>query len=130
MKYDTVAPKNIPRIDLSETELPAEHDIRDIDNVLNLDELRTKIWYFEPKEETNLHAHAEQEELYYVLEGEFELTLGDPDDPETKTVHEGAFYTASSETGHGHQYIGSDQGVMLAIGAPQADDPGRNLQDL
>jgi CRP-like cAMP-binding protein len=84
--YDAAATEDVPLIDLSETNLPAEHDIRDIDDALDLEEIRLKLWYFEPGEEIQPHAHAEQDELYYVLDGEFELTLGDPDDPEAKTV--------------------------------------------
>ncbi|MEF8786910.1 MAG: cupin domain-containing protein [Haloarculaceae archaeon] len=129
MAYDAAATEDIPLIDLYETELPAEHDIRDIDDALDLDQMRVKIWYFEPGEEIQPHAHAKQEELYYVLEGEFELTLGDPDESETKTISEGSFYVAGPETGHGHRYVGDDRGAILAIGAPQADDPGRDPRE-
>jgi hypothetical protein len=26
--------------------------------------------------------------------------------------------------GHGHRYVGDDRGVVLAVGAPNVDDPG------
>lgn len=129
MEYKAVATEDVPRLDLAETDLPAEHDIRDIDDALDLSEMRVKIWYFEPGEEIQPHAHAEQEELYYILDGEFELVLGDPDDPETKTVSEGAFYVAGPKTGHGHRYIGDSRGAVMAIGAPPADDPGRDPKE-
>lgn len=126
MTYEVAHTDEIPLIDLAETDLPAENEIQDIDSALDLANIRGKLWYFEPGEEIRPHAHAEQEELYYVLEGEFEVTLGSPSDPETVEVGPGTFYAAGPETGHGHTNVGDERGAILALGAPQADDPGRD----
>lgn len=100
-----------------------------VDDVLGTEHLQIKLWYFESGDEMIYHAHTEQEELYYVLEGKFSLKLGDPDDPEIEEVGPGTFYVAGPETGHGHRYIGDDTGVILAIGAPPGFDPGRDPAD-
>lgn len=100
-----------------------------VDDALGAEQLQIKLWYFDPGEEIIYHAHTEQEELYYILEGEFSLKLGNPDDLEFKDVGPGTFYVAGPETGHGHRYIGDDTGVVMAIGAPVGFDPGRNPAD-
>lgn len=100
-----------------------------IDDALGAEHLQIKLWYFDPGDEIIYHAHTDQEELYYVLEGEFSLKLGDPGDPDFEEVGPGTFYVAGPKTGHGHRYIGDATGVILAIGAPPGFDPGRNPAD-
>lgn len=100
-----------------------------VDDALGAEHVQIKLWYFEPGEEIIYHAHTEQEELYYVLEGTFSLKLGDPDDPDIVEVGPGTFYVAGPETGHGHRYVGDETGVVLAIGAPPGFDPGRDPAD-
>jgi uncharacterized cupin superfamily protein len=97
-----------------------------IDDALGTEHLQIKLWYFEPGDEVIYHAHTEQEELYYILEGEFSLKLGDPDDPEFVEAGPETFYVAGPKTGHGHRYVGDDTGVVLAVGAPPEFDPGKD----
>lgn len=104
--------------------------LRPIDDVLGAENVQLKMWYFEPGDEVIYHAHLEQEELFYVLEGEFSLKLGDPDDPEYVEIGPGTFYAAGPETGHGHRCIGDERGVILAIGAPAVFDPGQDPADV
>ncbi|WP_254533217.1 cupin domain-containing protein [Natrinema gelatinilyticum] len=130
MEYEVKQIADIPVMDLSETDMPAEHDIRNLDGELGTNEIRAKLWYFDPGEEIQPHAHAEQEELYYVLDGEFEITLGGPGDPETVTVAPEAIYAAGPGIGHGHRYLGDERGVVLAIAAPGVHDPGREPGEL
>lgn len=100
-----------------------------VDDALGVEKLQIKLWYFEPGDEIIYHAHTEQEELYYVLEGEFSLKLGDPENPEFEKIGPGTFYVAGPKTGHGHRYIGDTTGVIMAIGAPVGFDPGRDPSD-
>jgi len=125
MDYEVVDADDVPVTDLSEVEdIPPDLDIRPVGSHLGLDEMRATLWYFEAGEEIQYHAHSEQEEFFYVLEGEFSLKLGRSGEEEYVTVDEGAFWAAGPEIGHGHRYEGEDTGVVLAIGAPPVEDPG------
>ncbi len=129
--YAVVSTEDVSKTDLSEIEaIPPDHDIRDIDGALGADEVAVKLWYFEPGEEINYHAHGEQEEVFYVLEGEFSLKLGRSGDTEIVDVGPGDWWRASAMIGHGHRYLGDDTGVVLAIGAPKVDDPGLNPHEI
>lgn len=131
MEYEVVETEDVPVTDLSEIEgIPPDLNIRDIDAFMGLENLKTKIWYFEPGEEIQYHAHSEQEEFYYVLEGKFSLKLGRSGETEIREVGPGTFWAAGPEIGHGHRYIGDDKGAILAIGAPPVTDPGLNPHEL
>lgn len=125
MEYEVVQTEDVPITDLSEIDgVPPDLDIRDIDASLGAQEILLKLWYFEPGEEIQYHAHSEQEEVYYAVEGEFSLKLGRSGKEEYVEVGPGAFWIARPEVGHGHRYVGDDRGVVLAVGAPPVDDPG------
>lgn len=129
--YETVDVSEVPVTDLSEIdEIPPDLDIRAIDEALETDNLAVKIWYFEEGEQINYHAHAEQEELFYVLEGEFSLKLGRSGEEEIVEVGPGAFWAAAPMIGHGHRCLTDDGGAVLAIGAPAVEDPGLNPHEL
>lgn len=110
---------DVPLVDLSAVEdvLPTV-SIRPVDEVLDLEKMAAKLWYFEPGEEVGFHAHPEEEELYYVIEGEFSLKLGDAADPEYVRVGPGTFFAAGPYEPHGHRCVGEENGVVLALGAP------------
>ena len=101
-------------------QFPSEYEV--LSEALGLEQLHVNVWRYGPGDETAYHAHREQEELYYILRGEFELTLGDPGETETRTVGPGAFYAAGPTVGHGHRYLGDEEGVVLGFGAPGVDD--------
>lgn len=125
MEYEVLDTEDVPVTDLSDIEeLPPDLDIRPVGQLMGLENLHATLWYFEPGEEIQYHAHAEQEEFYYVVEGEFSLKLGRSGETETVEVDEGAFWAAGPEIGHGHRYVGDDTGVVLAIGAPAVEDSG------
>jgi quercetin dioxygenase-like cupin family protein len=131
MEYEVVQTEDVPVTDLSEIDgVPPDLDIRDIDAALGAQEVLLKLWYFEPGEEIQYHAHSEQEEVYYAVEGEFSLKLGRSGEEEYVEVGPGAFWVARPEVGHGHRYVGDDRGVVLAIGAPPVDDPGLDPHSL
>ncbi len=131
MEYEVVDLDDVPITDLSEIEdVPPDLDIRPVGKQLGLDEMRATVWYFDPGEEIQYHAHSEQEELFFVLEGEFSLKLGRSGETEYVEAGPGTFWAAGPKTGHGHRYVGDEQGVVLALGAPAVDDPGLDPHSL
>lgn len=130
-EYGVVDPEKVSVTDLSENEeVPPDLTIREIGEALGIEQARVKLWYFDPGEEIQYHAHSEQEEIYYVIRGRFSLKLGQSGEEEYVEVAPGDFYAASPGIGHGHRYLGEDQGVVLAIGAPNVDDPGLDPHSL
>ena len=131
MDYGVSHIDDVPATDLSDAEeLPPDNDIRAIGDALGTDEMNINVWYFEPGEEIGYHAHTDQEELYYVLEGEFSLKLGRSGETETVEAGPRTFFAAGPEIGHGYRYTGDDVGVVLAIGAPPVENPGLDPHDL
>lgn len=125
MDYKVVDLDDVPAKDLSEIEdVPPDLDIRPVGEHLGLSEIRATVWYFEPGEEIQYHAHSEQEELYFVLEGEFSLKLGRSGDEEYVDAGPGTFWVARPKIGHGHRNVGDERGVVLSFGAPPVEDPG------
>ncbi len=130
-EYEVVSTEDVSKTDLSDVDaLPPESDVRDIDAALGAEDVLVKLWYFEPGEEIQYHAHSEQEEIFYVLEGRFSLKLGRSGDTEVVEVSEGDWWRAAAMVGHGHRYLGDETGVVLAIGAPKVDDPGLDPHSL
>ena len=131
MEYEVLDLGEAPVTDLSEIEaLPPDLDVRPVGDLLGLEEMRATVWYFEPDEEIQYHAHSEQEELYYVVEGEFSVKLGRSGEEEYVDVGAGALWAAGPEIGHGHRYVGDDRGVVLSVGAPAIEDPGLDPHQL
>lgn len=130
-EYAVARTEDVSVTDLSTNDaVPPDLDIRDIGSSLGLEQARMKLWYFEPGEEIQYHAHEEQEEIYYVMQGEFSLKLGRSGEEEYVTVGPGDFYAARPGIGHGHRYTGDDEGIILAFGAPSVDDPGLDPHSL
>ena len=131
MDYEVVDLDDVSLTDLSEIEeAPPDLDITPVGKQLGLSEMRATVWYFEPGEEIQYHAHSEQEELYFVLDGEFSLKLGRSGETEYVDADPGTFWVAGPEIGHGHRNVGDEQGVILALGAPPVDDPGLDPHSL
>lgn len=131
MEYNATDTEDVPLTDLSQIEeVPPDLDIRALDEALGTENLSVKIWYFEAGEEIQYHAHSEQEELYYVLDGEFSLKLGRSGEEEVMEASEGSAWVAKPMVGHGHRCVSDDGGTLLAIGAPRVDDPGLDPHSL
>lgn len=69
---------------------------------------------FEPGQEHAAHAHAGQDKLYFVLEGQAEIRVGD----ETASVSPGAAAFAPSGVLHSIRNTGSVRLVVMAVLAP------------
>lgn len=131
MDYEVVHLDDVPVTDLSDIDgIPPDLDIKAVGDQLGLSQLRATVWYFEPGEEIQYHAHAEQEEVYFVLEGEFSLKLGRSGEEEYVEVGPGTFWVAKPEIGHGHRNVGDDVGAVLAFSAPPVEDPGLDPHSL
>ena len=123
--YEVVHLDDVSETDLSEVEgVPPDLNVKRIGDALGVEEMRLTVWYFEPGEEIQYHAHSEQEELFFVLEGEFSLKLGKSGEEEYVDAGPGTFWVAEPKVGHGHRNVGDERGVVLAFGAPAVDDPG------
>lgn len=131
MDYGGIQTEDVPVTDLSHVEeIPPDLDIRDVDEELECQNIAVKIWYFDEGEEIGYHAHSEQEELFYALDGTFSLKLGRSGKTEYVAVDEGTFWVAGPEIGHGHRCISEDGGAVLAFGAPPIHDPGLDPHSL
>ena len=69
---------------------------------------------FEPGQEHAAHAHAGQDKLYVVLEGEAEITVGE----EKQLIGAGGGAFAASSVMHSVRNCGSTRLVVLAVLAP------------
>lgn len=125
MDYRVLHTDEIEITDLSTIdEVPPDLDVKRVGEALGVEQLRLSLWYFEPGERLSYHAHAEQEEVYYVIQGEFSVKLGRSGEEEYIDASPGTFWVARPEIGHGHQNISDSQGIILAMGAPAVDDFG------
>lgn len=131
MEYEVTTTEEVPITDLSEVEeVPPDLDIRPVSRLLDCQNIAATVWQFDEDEAISYHAHAEQEELFYVLEGEFSLKLGRSGEAEHREVGPGAFWVAAPMVGHGHRCVSADGGAVLAIGAPKGHDPGLDPHEL
>ncbi len=131
MEYAVVDTDDVPFTDLSEIEeVPPDLNIRAVSRALGCENMIVTLWYFEEGDEIQYHAHSEQEELFFVLEGEFSLKLGRSGDEEYREVGSGGFWVAAPMIGHGHRCISEDGGTVLAVGAPSGHDPGLDPHSL
>jgi quercetin dioxygenase-like cupin family protein len=69
---------------------------------------------FAPGQGPPPHFHHDHEEYFYVLEGEFELSVGG----QTATAGPGAMVFVPRETVHAFKYVGSTRGKILEWGTP------------
>lgn len=109
--------------DLEPRELDdTEPNLRAVGYALRTQEMRPSVWEFEAGEESNWHRQGEQEELYYVLDGEFVVTVEADDDRETFEIHEGDFLSVPPETWRGME--ATESSTLLVVGAPNVKDDG------
>ncbi len=69
---------------------------------------------FEPGQEHQLHAHAGQDKLYYVLKGSGEVTVGD----QSETVGPGDLILARADEPHAMANPGPGKLVVMVVMAP------------
>jgi quercetin dioxygenase-like cupin family protein len=69
---------------------------------------------FEPGQEHQLHSHPGQDKIYYVLEGEGDVTVGDT----TERIGPGDLVLAVSDEPHALSNPGPGRLVVMALMAP------------
>lgn len=131
MEYAVVHLEDAPLVDLAANDsFPPDQFVRAVDEELGIEHVHMKVWYFEPGEEIQYHAHAEQEEFFYIIEGEFSIKVGRSGEEEYIEAGPGTFYSAGPGIGHGHRYVGDDRGAVLSVGVPPTRDPGLDPHQL
>ncbi|MFB6169772.1 MAG: cupin domain-containing protein [Haloarculaceae archaeon] len=126
-EYGVASLDDMEKVDLSQVEeIPPDLTIQDVNDELGIESMNVKVWYFEPGEGIGYHAHSEQEELFYIVQGEFSLKLGRSGEEEYVEAGPGTLWAADALIGHGHRYEGDDTGIVLAFGAPPVEDRGRD----
>jgi mannose-6-phosphate isomerase-like protein (cupin superfamily) len=85
---------------------------------LGLDEMRMRMWYYEPGGSSTLHRHGVQEEVYYFLDGPAQIQIGHGDDEELVDVSAGSAVRVSAETPRQIINTSDSQTRMLAVAAP------------
>ncbi|WP_135854323.1 cupin domain-containing protein [Halorussus salinus] len=100
-----------------------EPDLKAVGYQLRPDEMRPSVWEFEEGETNNWHRHEAQEELYYVLSGEFVVTV-ESEDEERETFELGADEVVVIPAATWRQFEALEDGRMLVVGAPSVKDDG------
>ncbi|KYH25521.1 cupin domain protein [Halalkalicoccus paucihalophilus] len=106
---DDVGPQEIEGI---------EPSLRAIGYELRPAEMRPSVWEYAAGESNNRHRQGEQEELYVVLSGRFEMEV----DGETIELAEGDAVVVSPDAWR--QLIAREDSRLLAVGAPNVADDG------
>jgi quercetin dioxygenase-like cupin family protein len=119
------------------------HDVEDIEPGLKAvgyqlrpEEMRPSVWKFATGETNNWHRHEAQEEVYFVLDGEFVVTVESEDgesdeggengesggEPETFDLRAGEFVVIGPETWR--QFEALEDARLFVVGAPNVKDDG------
>ena len=83
-------------------------------DLVSADSLFAGLNCFEPGQEHSLHTHAGQDKLYYILEGEGDVTVGG----ETTRVQPGDLVLAKAEEPHALSNPGPARLVVMVVMAP------------
>ncbi|NHN49017.1 cupin domain-containing protein [Halostella sp. JP-L12] len=100
-----------------------EHDVDGVEPGLKAvgyelrpEKMRPSVWTYTEGESNNRHRQEEQEELYYAIDGRFEIAVED----ETVTMEAGDFVVVDPEAWR--QITATEDGTLLAVGAPNVED--------
>ena len=105
--------------DLERLELDdAEPDLLAVGYELRPEKMRPSVWVYEPGESHNRHRQREQEELYLVLEGHLEMSVGD----ETFEVEAGDVVVVSPD--EWRNLTALEESRVFVVGAPNVKDDG------
>lgn len=85
---------------------------------LGTENMRPRLWRFQPGQQLSYHYHEEQEELFYVVEGTLGFLVGPPDDVEEIEVPEGAFFRPGTTTPRQLFNDSDEEVICLIVGAP------------
>lgn len=106
---DEVEPREIDGIDPS---------LRAIGYELRPEKMRPGVWEYEADESNNLHRQEEQEELYVVLSGSFEMEVGE----ERLELDAGDVVVVEPDAWR--RLTAREDSQLLVVGAPNVKDDG------
>ncbi|WP_101296215.1 cupin domain-containing protein [Halegenticoccus soli] len=95
-----------------------EPSLKAVGYELRPERMRPSVWAFEAGESNNRHYQREQEELYHVLSGRFEMAVDD----ETFEIGPGEIVVVPPEAER--QLTAVEAGEVFVVGAPNAKDDG------
>lgn len=93
-----------------------EPQLKAVGHELRTEEMRPSVWLFEAGESNNRHRQRQQEELYYVVEGEGVMEV----DGEEFDIRAGDFVAVPPEPWR--QITATEACTILAVGAPNVKD--------
>lgn len=96
--------------------------LRSVGHELRPEEMRPAVWEYEVGEENAYHRQEQQEELYIVLEGTFDVTIERDDEREVVALEEGDCLLVPPESWR--QLEAVEDGRVLVVGAPNVKDDG------
>lgn len=96
--------------------------LRSVGLELGPEEMRPAVWEYEAGEENAYHRQGEQEELYVVLEGAFDVTIERGDEREVLALEEDDFLVVPPESWR--QLAAREPSRILVVGAPNVSDDG------
>lgn len=109
--------RTIDDVDPQEIE-DVEPRLRAIGYELRPDEMRPSVWEYAAGESNNRHRQGEQEELYVVLSGRFEMEI----EGERIDLAEGDTVVVDPDAWR--QLTASEDSRLLVVGAPNVSDDG------
>jgi quercetin dioxygenase-like cupin family protein len=112
--YETCNLDDLETIDVEDI----EPGLKAVGYELRPEKMRPSLWVFEPGESNNRHRQEEQEELYLVLDGRLEMTVGE----ETFEVESGDVVVVSPE--EWRQLTALEESRLFVVGAPNVKDDG------
>ncbi len=83
---------------------------------LHTEEMRPRLWRFQPGDQLSYHIHEQQEELFYVVEGTGQMLVGS--DRELVEIPEGGFFKPGIKTPRQLRNDTDEESVWLIVGAP------------
>jgi quercetin dioxygenase-like cupin family protein len=118
--YDRV---NLADLDLHDS-TRADGRVRAVGYELRPTKMRPSVWVFEAGEHGPKHYQREQEELYHVLSGQFEMRLFDTDGAEADALDLVAGDVVVVSPDEVRQLGCVEDGEVFVVGAPNAKDDG------
>ncbi|GAB3038061.1 cupin domain-containing protein [Natronobiforma cellulositropha] len=95
---------------------------RAIDADVESAQMRPSVWEYETGEKNVYHRQEQQEELYVVLEGHFDVTIERDDEREVLEIRPGAFLLVPPSSWR--QFEALEPSRLLVVGAPNVADDG------
>ncbi|AFK21470.1 cupin domain-containing protein (plasmid) [Haloferax mediterranei ATCC 33500] len=102
----------------------ADAKVRAVGYELRPEKMRPTVWVFEAGGSGPMHRQTEQEELYHVLSGRFEMVFADDDGTVTETLELASGDIVVVSPNEVRQLRCLDAGEVFVVGAPNVKDDG------